>query len=674
MVVVQSCTTCTRNGLECLFTKKQLKRGPSKGYIKELERRLYSLENQRDSHLSSQRRDFADLTEVEDDVVEEEGPDKRRARTEHASMEKILQSAHDDGEEGEFSREDVRPLHTSAHDISKRDMHNNDEVDNFYYSCNAHLSSPAHSSPPERPDAGDSKGRGTEITAFSRSPLALCLPILDPDDLSDVDGLAATQEDMLVQALALLTDAVETESGSSPSSMSSSSSSAALPHHGRSSLSHDQALQLVIGRAIFDDQDGISPAAVKSTFPSPSPSTPQSSAKSLRAMQKMATSHLDLQADTLMLCYLDALRRGQANDALLAAAVAKSTMIKGPLSEARMGRRVVLMVMDRWHATGFHSRFHIPSSSITGNNKDHTALLHALPAASRQPQSVASVCLRAAMLFGLFRETLEACPRMGVRVANIDVEAMLRDMQLDDDSDASDGADNYGSQEMRPSIRNALRAYHALYQLAHIVEREGRLEGVITLESVDKKLQLIEGIMSVGVSGAVINAASQLASSYLSPVILSIASVLLSWLSRMITLKAREILTSTNSSFEVSCRLQTLEYLRRKIYGWLRLISTLCRDIDRPTEPCSFSLLHARVVLFANANVDYLSKIGDLGAKITSIDDLGASTPIREEFDVIRRDANGILHAFIDRGPLGSVLSTTLPGDAYHLLARTSST
>lgn len=40
------CSHCSRSGLNCAFSRQPLKRGPSKGYIKELAERLQSLEQQ----------------------------------------------------------------------------------------------------------------------------------------------------------------------------------------------------------------------------------------------------------------------------------------------------------------------------------------------------------------------------------------------------------------------------------------------------------------------------------------------------------------------------------------------------------------------------------------------------------------------------------------------------
>lgn len=42
----QACSSCRRTGAECRFSRQPMKRGPSKGYIKELADRVSSLEGQ----------------------------------------------------------------------------------------------------------------------------------------------------------------------------------------------------------------------------------------------------------------------------------------------------------------------------------------------------------------------------------------------------------------------------------------------------------------------------------------------------------------------------------------------------------------------------------------------------------------------------------------------------
>ncbi|SPO30617.1 uncharacterized protein UTRI_05234 [Ustilago trichophora] len=46
MLILQPCMNCRRSEVTCSYSKRPLKRGPSKGYIKDLERRLNSLESQ----------------------------------------------------------------------------------------------------------------------------------------------------------------------------------------------------------------------------------------------------------------------------------------------------------------------------------------------------------------------------------------------------------------------------------------------------------------------------------------------------------------------------------------------------------------------------------------------------------------------------------------------------
>lgn len=50
MIVVQPCTNCSRSGVPCQYSKRPAKRGPSKGYIKDLESRLYDLESHRHTY------------------------------------------------------------------------------------------------------------------------------------------------------------------------------------------------------------------------------------------------------------------------------------------------------------------------------------------------------------------------------------------------------------------------------------------------------------------------------------------------------------------------------------------------------------------------------------------------------------------------------------------------
>ncbi|KAF2874455.1 hypothetical protein BDV95DRAFT_627127 [Massariosphaeria phaeospora] len=75
----EACSSCKRTGARCQFSRQPMKRGPSKGYIKELADRLNSLENQiQQPHSSSQGYDFA---AVEQSLADAQSPQYPRKRT-----------------------------------------------------------------------------------------------------------------------------------------------------------------------------------------------------------------------------------------------------------------------------------------------------------------------------------------------------------------------------------------------------------------------------------------------------------------------------------------------------------------------------------------------------------------------------------------------------------------
>lgn len=66
-----ACTNCVRTSASCTFSRQPLKRGPSKGYIKELAERLNSLEQQvQPSQMQSQSQPQMDLQQVQQAMVD----------------------------------------------------------------------------------------------------------------------------------------------------------------------------------------------------------------------------------------------------------------------------------------------------------------------------------------------------------------------------------------------------------------------------------------------------------------------------------------------------------------------------------------------------------------------------------------------------------------------------
>ncbi|KAF2655236.1 hypothetical protein K491DRAFT_716458 [Lophiostoma macrostomum CBS 122681] len=61
----QACSSCKKTGARCQFSRQPMKRGPSKGYIKELADRLNSLENQiQNPHAPGQTYDYTNVTDA----------------------------------------------------------------------------------------------------------------------------------------------------------------------------------------------------------------------------------------------------------------------------------------------------------------------------------------------------------------------------------------------------------------------------------------------------------------------------------------------------------------------------------------------------------------------------------------------------------------------------------
>jgi hypothetical protein len=649
LVVTRPCTDCTRNGSECFYSKKHVKRGPNRGYIKELERRLDSLESSLDSRsMSSPKRALRDSQDRDTSCDEDatESPRKKLMR-----LENVMEIQAAPPSSNNASETKIPSFVKLAESLRMQDTDNEfsapSEAD-----FDSASSTPSFSRSVSRiagkarqPDtASDWKG------IYFSSSLARSFPVLSLERYASTAEMGLSDE-LVVHAIELLCDPVGGKDGASSSSPAFESSAMSKT----SPLHHDRHMQMVIGRAVAGRCDSVRWRNPSSAAASPESTSTTTTGDAIRAQQK---AQLGIEADALMLCYMDVLRRGRSSSSLLAAAAFKLAMMRSARQEGA-GKKVALMMIDRWHAVGFNTPFHVAANDL--KSMDHASLLRLLPAASSQSNTMASQVLRGALAFGRFREALDDLHSVDKRISPLDVEAILCSLELDKGSDAAGHGDPFSTQGMRPCLRNALRAYHALYQLPRISQTERQERVVVMIDSIDRRLQIISGIICVGEN--VIDSDSQLAKSCLGPFIYSIAATLLAWSSRVIAVKAHDTMTSSLSTFETRSRLEILEEHRRRIYQWLRVLDHLCVQADRPTDACSLSLLYARLATYIQANRSYVARIGNLGTGLTSINDLAADSPIRHDGSLIRRRADGILDRFLDQGPLGLALSTDKHGE-----------
>ncbi|CAI6315493.1 unnamed protein product [Periconia digitata] len=80
----EACSSCKRTGVRCQFSRQPMKRGPSKGYIKELAERVFTLENQMGSGPTTTA---YDLGGVGDQMVGDVQPPQMQRKRTHSMSE-----------------------------------------------------------------------------------------------------------------------------------------------------------------------------------------------------------------------------------------------------------------------------------------------------------------------------------------------------------------------------------------------------------------------------------------------------------------------------------------------------------------------------------------------------------------------------------------------------------
>ena len=413
MLILQPCMNCRRSEVTCSYSKRPLKRGPSKGYIKDLERRLNSLESQ----IVSGERPDGDAPELEQDgnastAVNSDPngtkPTKPKARTEDriSRLESVL----------------ARPSHAKSEDdksaSTDSSRRNSDMSD-------AHIKS----------EAPAKTGIASGALSMAAEPRA--------EHEADVDAALSTSASSATHQAASTTDSarssVPTEVAASPASShrepkstvtvvrgktkgkgkavrrSADSSPSRAPDsdvaevkakvitsflhptfpivptrsEGEGSSSNNIARLedrvLARGLRLLTEPVEMVTAAQESSQDAAGASRSKaqahaarvanligqasaglggprdelalharSGADGLRALRKVAHRLSGQEADLLMLCHLDHLRNGRNNNSALAAAVAKlgsGSHVQNDRETYR--RRTLLFMLDRWHAIAF---------------------------------------------------------------------------------------------------------------------------------------------------------------------------------------------------------------------------------------------------------------------------------------------------------------------------------
>ncbi|PWY98035.1 hypothetical protein BCV70DRAFT_165537 [Testicularia cyperi] len=417
MLILQPCMNCRRSEVTCSYSKRPLKRGPSKGYIKDLERRLNSLESQmvqgeRTDDRESQQQTPLPEAEPDTGANAAAATPRLKVRTEDriSRLESVLaRPRHATRDETAIKSEASSPetATATAATLTDLDVLRSESVPVSQRSSDpvaAPTAAPASVSPTTVPasltrsdkilladaDIADSVSDALrkparvadEAKAKSEpAPVTSAAGVVDVAELKDklfatylhatfpilpfrtedeggqrARSVAALEDRVLARGMRLLMDPVDMTG---------------MPRSVEAEVAHDAD----------HSRSGTPAASVASAASSGSKAKThavkvaqlvgqasaglgnsrdelalqaRSDVERLRALRKIAQRLSGQEADLLMLCHLDHLRNGQSNNSALAAAVSK--LGSGACAQndrETYRRRTMLFMLDRWHAVAF---------------------------------------------------------------------------------------------------------------------------------------------------------------------------------------------------------------------------------------------------------------------------------------------------------------------------------
>ncbi|PWN52661.1 hypothetical protein IE53DRAFT_262030 [Violaceomyces palustris] len=718
MLIIQPCMNCRRSGVNCTYSKRPLKRGPSKGYIKDLERRLNSLESQMVNpesglHVASREKG---KVRTEDRIVRLENAIANSSPACHSKEESPTEEEREEDAEdrlidskttlhvgktvasspahsGSTKVDDPRRDDEDEHDLPlKRKEVNPDKgkkpsraegsietIGKALESQSTHVC--ATSSSIKRQDTkhvnskrrsilrGDSeKGRETSVespqhirmTMFG-SALHATFPILPYSEDSDNGEIARLEERVLVRGMRLLADPVEppitstfNENQRSGTPTQQAAGRPGTPSGTSFTPGGKKSHSVRVAQLVGQASAGFSPVQSVNI-------AGKNGIEGLKAARKVASRLAAQEADMLMLCYLDSLRHAQVNNSALAAAVAKLGSGSQPNEPpASLRRRTVIFMLDRWHSVAYNSP-HLFTGRFAPDRVTFDRMRDSLGDLDSSPLGGAACeVLRAAIMFGQLHDLAQSAGGWK-HVTNSDVESAIHSVgnQIETPAAAADLSPN-GDAAMRHSLESAVRTYHALHTLP--IAKDASINDVARI------FGLCEQIVVLGSAKTPITPASKLLMSAIGPQVVAIAAIAFSWIMRVI---ARLAALAHDQDVPVeradrlpSSSLQPLEHYRRKTLDYFRMLGTLCAFSGGQLDhPGSFKFLYLRCALFFNGAVTYSSKLGVL------LNPPPDESPAHGDPGEICAEADSLSEMACEMGFLGYVLACTDPVESWSLVS-----
>ncbi len=470
MLILQPCMNCRRSEVTCSYSKRPLKRGPSKGYIKDLERRLNSLESQ---IVTGERAEVdAEKSTTESPATVASGtpvttpaPAKPKVRTEDriSRLESVLKapsiakSENDDRDKSTSSvacsssrNSEIDESHIKSETLTDAQPNENLATTATAETTASQQAEPTVALPTVTSSVTVQRESSTDLTKspavsaasrhrsiFSKSANKARRRLAQsPSSVtSDVD-VADVKAQVMGSCLHATFPVVPTrfEAEGSNNATSSSNNNKNIARLEDRVLA--RAMRLLIEPVEMVTLQQNSPAASSASQTSRT-KTPQTHANrvanligqasaglggsrdelalqarpgtdQMRALRTISHRLSCQEADLLMLCHLDHLRNGRNNNSALAAAVSKLGSGSTIQNDRdTYRRRTLLFMLDRWHAVAFGTP-HLLTGRFGVERHSFQSMKEALGDVSQSPLGDAVYeVLRCAIMLGQLNDLVQ---------------------------------------------------------------------------------------------------------------------------------------------------------------------------------------------------------------------------------------------------------------------------
>lgn len=362
MIILQPCANCVRSDLQCCYTKRSQKR-PGKGYIKELERRLDHLENV--ALVPSSESPIATTQSSPVSSSEPGAAEDRIARLEtviSTSEQKSSKTRDDPVNEIPSDFNKPAPSHSLSSDGQNLKRNREENLVMPSPSTTASLNSTTISHQKLRALESVSSIKSLYLSTFIQATF----PVVHFHPVEAARSLVGLDEKPLLRGMKLLLDPIEKPS--SPTSFdatrsrSVSRSESPFIFNGMASPASNVVNNSIKSKSHLSKQmnlfaqasRGFSSEFTASASSTSVPNPAQNGTALILAGRRLSNVKAAMEADSLLLCYLDGMRHGQDNNSALAVAVSKlggRRNLSGDEQDsepATKRRRTVMMMMDRW--------------------------------------------------------------------------------------------------------------------------------------------------------------------------------------------------------------------------------------------------------------------------------------------------------------------------------------